>query len=512
MSLSATCHKLSKLSLGLTVEQQALGKAAAIGHGFTEEQVANAVFTPIWQYQILYMKEYVAEYSGDTYIGPNNTGIFTIDIHTGLGFGDPPVYEPAPVLDCRVSIPGLAYDIVRTATGPNAMNEFMAQYNALASLADQGLALWKEEFDRIGTQQHAIPNCGGGAVSVTDYGEGFILPVSGGTHFSFTACSLVAQQLHYKIYGSRQPHMLIGSVCPNNPNGYVSAESGQPPAVYFLDYPPAQKQIMDLTKCFFGIHQWTFTDDEGNSQTVAAGSCPVLPTFDSENIPPGFTIEPGDDEIVCDYTPFIPPTPPVTIPFPRDPSSGLEGPSLGGGDPILFDPVAILINGTKGPIYPQYEGALAYDLLLKKWGKTKLQYLALLDLSPINTDQGKIIATQRFGPLASAYMPTGYIHRLDAFPEDSYLKYGKIGMNRIGFTTLEEVRVTFRLAGSGTITVASSLDGKNPEVGMTKVQTYTDATWCTMGVGASGRWHTVKISGVFDITHLEYTGYAAGRR
>lgn len=516
MTLSSNCHKISKLSLGLTVEQQALGRQAAIDHGHDPAKLLNAVFTPIWQYQILYFKEYLPEYSGDTYIGPNNTGLFQIDVHTGIPMGEPLVAVPPGVLDTRITLPGLAYDDIRTATGPNAMNEFMAQYNALSQRADQGFAVMKEEADRIGTVVRDIAVCQGGFVQATEYSSGYLLPPGGGTHFSFTACSLVAQELRYKVYGSSQPNYVTTGGCSDGHGGtfgYSDAHSGNPPVTTFVDYAPTQKTIMDLTKCFFGIKQWTFTDDDGVEQLVAAGACPALPTFDSENVPPGFTFEPGDDDIVCDFTPFVRPVPPPLIPFPREPDIGsLGGPVIPGSDPITFDPVFVLINGTKGPIYPQYEGALAYDLLLKKWGKVKLQYLYLLDLSPINTNQGKIVTTQRFGPLAAAYLPTGYIHRFDAYPEDSYLKYGKIGMNRIGFTTLEEVRMTFRLPGTGAVTVSSSLDGKNPELGLTRTQLYEDATWVTMGVGASGRWHTIKISGVFDITHIEYTGYASGRR
>ena len=511
MSLSPHCHRTAKLSLGLTAEQQALGLEAAIMAGFDEGDVAS-LFTPTWQYQLRSFYVWERQWIGST-IGGNltSTGAENPDVtNTVIASG---IFDPSPgVEDMLVYHPPMILGDLKTVTGPHAMNTFMIDYNATMHNGDQGLAIMIEDARRQGDTISNVTNCGGFGYFVGKaYPLEWFLPPSSGTQFSFNACSVVAQELRYKVYGTEHWSFVTGS-CGIGIPGEALLSQGVAPEEHFVPYQDAQRVLISLTKVFFGISEWQFTDTDGNTQTVPAGACPVLPTYASEDeLPDVFTYLPDEEPEVCDFDPFTPIVRIPLVPYPSESAGGgIGGPvDSGTGD---FDGDFVLNDGTKGPIYPQYKGALAYDLSLKKWGKIKLEYLYLMDLSPINTDQGKIVVTQRFGVSAAAYLGTGYIHRFDAFPESSYIKYGKIGMHRLGYTAIEEVRVSFRLPVTGELEVASSLDGRNPEINLTKTLAYEAATWVTMGVGASGRWHTIKISGNYDIVHMEYTGLASGRR
>jgi hypothetical protein len=515
MSLSPHCHQTAKLSLGLTTQQQALARADAITAGFTEDQIGNALFTPTWNYQIQSFYEWERQWLGSS-LGGNLTPTGAVNpdlVFTTIASGvvdNPVAGEGVP--DMNVYYPPLILGTEQFISGPNAMNVFMADYNAAMSRSSQGLAIIQDDAMRQAHLELSVPACGGGSNTLTEYPNLWYLPPNDGTHFSFNACSIVAQELRYKVWGTNRWSDLTVSCVPDLVPGQFGVQHvAVAPDNHFIPYQPAQRVLVNLTKIVFGVSNWEFTDSEGTTQTVPAGACPILPTLAQEDELPGFTYLPDEEPVTCDFVPFTPITVIPLVPYPYDITGGGIGDPL---DPITggFEDDFVLNDGTKGPIYPEYKGALAYDLALKKWGKMKLEYLYLMDLSPINTDQGKIVLTQRFGVTAATYLPTGFIHRFDAFPEDSYIKYGKIGMHRLGYTVIEEIRVNFRLPVTGTIEIASSIDGRNPESGLVKTQAYEDATWCNMGVGASGRWHTIKISGNYDIVHLEYVGLQAGRR
>jgi hypothetical protein len=236
------------------------------------------------------------------------------------------------------------------------------------------------------------------------------------------------------------------------------------------------------------IKQWKYTALDGTTKIVDATVCAdtTVGTFQ----------EVGD-----------PSTDPIElVPAPNNPYPWRT-------DPLDTPEVTITLqDGSPGPVYPTYAGALVYDLELKKWGKMKCQYTELLDLSPINTNQGNIVNTKRFGINAAAVLPTATINRFDTRPAASYIKYGKIGFYRQGFTDVEEVRVHMRTPSTGTIVVEASLDGKNIETGFTDTTTFTDATHVIAYPNLSGRWQNVSITGNFDIMHLEYRGRKTARR
>lgn len=531
MSLSAQCYMLGKLSLGLTAEQQALGLAAAEAAGYTPEEVAS-VFTPTWSFQIRYRKEYIEPSDGSIDFS-QLTNYFVSSGSVNIAHRDEAISALNTTGGVQIAATYLASTPVLTARGPSAMNEFMAMYNSYVHKSDQGATRlaqrlrstaglgsvrvyevgsdgatfhcpasfawqpWTGSCFSSSLDEYAAPIDNAYVDQPSGYAAMWAVNASRGTIFQYNACSLTAQEILTQCSGSFHPH-------------YSSVDHVEaiPVANHDLTI-EEQSMITNTTRVVFGIQFWDFLHIDGNGRQVPAFVCPTMPDLNGDDDPPGESFGFADpaDELVCEYAGYD--TTPVRPfkPHPRDPNPGIGGGSGGGGGGGFF-----LRRGDQGPIYPLFKGLLAYDTALKKWGKAKLDYYCLLDLSPINTLQGRLVDVQRFGIEAAAYAPDGFMYRFDEYPVESKIKYGKIGMNRLGFTNLEEVRITFRKPVTGTITVASSLDGRNPEAGLVKIESYEDATWCNMGVGASGKWHTITISGNYDITHMEYIGIQQGSR
>lgn len=172
----------------------------------------------------------------------------------------------------------------------------------------------------------------------------------------------------------------------------------------------------------------------------------------------------------------------------------------------------LLQRGSIAPVYPTFEGSLVYDMQLKKWGKMKLRYKQLLDYAPVNSTSEGIVPTSTFGILSGALRSNGKIAIFDAYPAQSFISYGKIGYNRLGNTSTEEVRVDFRAPSTGYMTVETSLRGTSLSNGLTKTVAFADAMSATLQGAWPGRWCNVEIGGIFDITYLEYRGFTQGRR
>lgn len=172
----------------------------------------------------------------------------------------------------------------------------------------------------------------------------------------------------------------------------------------------------------------------------------------------------------------------------------------------------LLQDGSIGPVYPTMSGALVYDMELKKWGKMKQEYKCLVDWSPLNNLSGNIIPFEVFGVHGGIVQTNGNIALFDKYPVDSYIKYGKIGYHREGFTKAEEIRVSFASPSAGIIRAESSLDGYSAELGLST----EDSFMASMGVVAYpsivGRWHTISVIGTYDIKHLEFRGTKVGNR
>ena len=94
----------------------------------------------------------------------------------------------------------------------------------------------------------------------------------------------------------------------------------------------------------------------------------------------------------------------------------------------------LLQNATTAPIYPDFAGALVYDLPLQKWGKAKCTYRCLMDYSPINSNVEQVIDYTNFGLTAGLLAADGFLRLFSANCTDSFIRYGKLAFSRIGYT------------------------------------------------------------------------------
>lgn len=200
------------------------------------------------------------------------------------------------------------------------------------------------------------------------------------------------------------------------------------------------------------------------------------------------------------------------------------------GDPVTFTPPGgtteytledlftfpdgsfLLQDGHPAPAYPLMSGAFIYDTHLKRWGKMKADYYALFDFTPINTQSSDPINYEQFGVKAAVLMEDMLIYAFDANPADSFIKYGKIGISRLGFSSLEEVIAQFRLLSTGTIAIEASLDGKAVEVDLSDSATFTSVDTTTLKPGVVAKWFNLILRGQWDLVYLEYRIYPHGRR
>lgn len=159
-----------------------------------------------------------------------------------------------------------------------------------------------------------------------------------------------------------------------------------------------------------------------------------------------------------------------------------------------------------------FKGAFFYDTHLKRWGKMKNDYRELLDFSPINSTAVGTIPFTYFGVQGALINNAGEIRMFDSIPTDSYLKWGKIGLFRQGFTTLETVRADMRQPCTFSMEVETSIDGRSVEMGLTKTFNFTDSRQAIQGIDNSGRWHNIGFRGMFDLQYLESNSWISSRR
>jgi hypothetical protein len=172
----------------------------------------------------------------------------------------------------------------------------------------------------------------------------------------------------------------------------------------------------------------------------------------------------------------------------------------------------LIQTGSISPAYSTFVGALVYDFQLKKWGKYKGEHKVLIETTPVNTAQNNSITYDDLGTNAGIFDVSGYMRLFDAAPSDSWIRYGKIGSYRLGMTDLVEVRAQMRYATDFKIQSESSRDGKVIDSSISTSTSYYDEVVAECYIDVSARWHTVKISGNYDLTGLEVRSKLAGRR
>lgn len=171
----------------------------------------------------------------------------------------------------------------------------------------------------------------------------------------------------------------------------------------------------------------------------------------------------------------------------------------------------LLQNGSVAPYYADFYGALVYDMSLKKWGKMKGTHKALIDFYPLNSAEGSISYTN-FGMEAGLITATYTMKLFDSSPVDSSIKYGKVGFLRGGFTKMEEIRAHFRGSSNAEVALNTSIDGRFLESTLAVIGTVNNAAEFKQGYNQTGVWHTITISGQWDLQYLEFRGRVAGKR
>lgn len=180
---------------------------------------------------------------------------------------------------------------------------------------------------------------------------------------------------------------------------------------------------------------------------------------------------------------------------------------------ISYPPVSYnMIDGTPAPLYPTYSGALVVDIPLEKWGKFKGDHQLILDYTPQNTSINGSVPYTNFGSLSGALHADGSISLFNATPTDSWIRYGKAGYYRLGYTQLHEVKAHFRVPSTGVLRIESSIDGRNIEDSFIEDTVFTAQAAVNSYNEINARWHTITISGQWDLQYLEIRGNITSRR
>lgn len=172
----------------------------------------------------------------------------------------------------------------------------------------------------------------------------------------------------------------------------------------------------------------------------------------------------------------------------------------------------LLQTGSIEAAYPTFTGALIFDLQLKKWGKYKGDHKLLVETTPVNANILDTITYTDLGTNAGILNATGEVRVFDSTPADSWMRWGKLGYYRLGMTNILEIKASNRTPLNTSIMVDSSMDGKILDMTLSESFYYWSEVICEALPDISARWHTVKISGNYDLTGLEIRATITGRR
>ncbi len=255
------------------------------------------------------------------------------------------------------------------------------------------------------------------------------------------------------------------------------------------------------------LNGYDYTRDNDTIGHISVPSCSAEPEYppDSE-----IRIAPlvyGDIDIAGDGSFCSIPFTPVTIP--GTPDVVISWPSTSVTLPASS---FLLQTGSIAPVYPTMHGAFVYDLKLKKWGLYKGLYKCLVNYSPINNALNGVIPYNVFSVLGGIFDIAGFIRLFDAYPEDSYMTYGKLGFYRQGKTSVEEVKFQFASISTGQITVDSSIEGRFTDPMLAVSQSFENVMEANLTGGYDGNWHNITIRGTYDISYIEYRAQPKGSR
>ena len=168
--------------------------------------------------------------------------------------------------------------------------------------------------------------------------------------------------------------------------------------------------------------------------------------------------------------------------------------------------------GIPAPAYPTLAGSLVLDLGLKKWGKQAAKMNALIRYSPINALDNGIMPYSNFGMESGILALDGTVRLFSVATTNGFLRYGKFGLYRLGFSEVFEVILHFRTPSTGKVVIDGSIDGKDIELNVQHTENFTSARSHVVKCHLNVRWYTVSIYGNFDLQYMEVRGIMAGRR
>ena len=219
--------------------------------------------------------------------------------------------------------------------------------------------------------------------------------------------------------------------------------------------------------------------------------------------------------------------------------------------PASYPVYATFQRGIKVPYYPTYLRALIMNMVLNKWGTYDIPHQLIFDATPENRGE-KMVTTSNQPELISEF-PAGVLPNyrnldvivadnligdefqkltnlpcyLSASPHFSMIRYGKIGMTRMGSTKLIGMSIhAGDLEGPENIepvnvTVNASYNNVNDVYGFESIylpltanlvsrQSFTFNGVQEIPFISVGRWFTVDIKGGFDLTNLVLYGMPEG--
>ncbi len=189
-------------------------------------------------------------------------------------------------------------------------------------------------------------------------------------------------------------------------------------------------------------------------------------------------------------------------------ANGILGQTLG----IIEGGVYLSQQGSAAPVFPEFHESLVLDTHLTKWGKFSSPHKLLVDLSPINSHAQNRIDSSTFSIQAAMLGIDGIMSLFNEKPNESELRFGKLGYHRLGFTDLEELRVWHSKTSAGTIQIEPSVSGDAPEASLVQEIPFAGVTHTYTNHNLSARWYNVTMKGQYDLKSIEFIGRKAARR
>lgn len=160
-----------------------------------------------------------------------------------------------------------------------------------------------------------------------------------------------------------------------------------------------------------------------------------------------------------------------------------------------------------------YVKAFFFDTQLGKWGICTRAHKALISYAPWNVTSELIsLGDNTYTAKLGAIGTDGKTYIFDEHSTDSYILFGKWGLTKRGLSRLTQVDVGFTELPKATVSIETSFEGSR--IDFANVQTsqeITEETRETLHFFANGKWHNVKIAGIFELNFLNVGGFGYGR-